>query len=138
VDTIQVRRRPSARSGEQISRPNYEDGVLRRADIASLQVWTQTALRIVSGDRSALGAYQHGSGLVLDGLLWRSSGPRILRSLGSGVVLHGNHHAAIRLNPVQGRALHHRQHVPLPELESITSAGHSPDGSGTMRLGARS
>jgi hypothetical protein len=30
VDTIQVRRRPSARSGEQISRPNYEDGVLRR------------------------------------------------------------------------------------------------------------
>jgi DNA polymerase III delta prime subunit len=28
-------------------RPNYEDAVLRRADMASLQVWTQTALRIV-------------------------------------------------------------------------------------------
>ncbi len=28
-------------------RLNYEDAVLRRADMASLQVWTQTALRIV-------------------------------------------------------------------------------------------
>ena len=28
-------------------RPNYDDAVLRRADMASLQVWTQTALRIV-------------------------------------------------------------------------------------------
>jgi len=28
-------------------RPNYHDAVLRRADMASLQVWTQTALRIV-------------------------------------------------------------------------------------------
>jgi hypothetical protein len=28
-------------------RPNYEDAVLRRADMASLQVWTQTAIRIV-------------------------------------------------------------------------------------------
>jgi hypothetical protein len=28
-------------------RPNYEDAVRRRADMASLQVWTQTALRIV-------------------------------------------------------------------------------------------
>ena len=28
-------------------RPNYDDAVLRRADVASLQVWTQTALRMV-------------------------------------------------------------------------------------------
>lgn len=28
-------------------RPNYDDAVLRRADMASLQVWTQSALSIV-------------------------------------------------------------------------------------------
>ena len=28
-------------------RPDYDGAVLRRADMASLQVWTQTALRIV-------------------------------------------------------------------------------------------
>ena len=66
-----------------------------------------------------LGAHHHSARLVLDGLLRRSASARVLRALGSGVVLHRDHSAAIRFNPVQGRALHHRQHVPVPQLEVL-------------------
>ena len=64
-------------------RPGYEDAVLRRADMASLQMWTQTALRFVLVIALLLGAHYDGVGLVLDGLLWGIAGARILRALGS-------------------------------------------------------
>ena len=50
-------------------RPDYDGAVLRRANMASLQVWTQTALRVVLLLVLLWALLTTGPGLVLDGLL---------------------------------------------------------------------
>ena len=80
----------------------------------------QTALRIVLAIALVCGR------LSLPALVWYwmgyYGGPPAHEYFGRWVLawfFTEDHSAAVRLNPVQGRALHHRQHVPLPQPEVL-------------------
>jgi hypothetical protein len=95
-------------------RLNYDDAVLRRADLASLQVSAQTALRIVL-------AIAFVWALITTCLVWYWMGfygvlrRTSTRALGAGLVLHRDHSCSIRIHSVQRQPLHRRQHIRVPE-----------------------
>ncbi len=115
-------------------RPNYDDAVLRRADMASLQVWIQTALRIVLAI-TLLWA------LITTALVWywmgHYGGPPAHEYFGRGF-WRGSSLKSFRCHSVQfhtGASATRSTACTGTSAGSITSAGRLQAGSGTTRRG---